>query len=567
MLYTLHDELQGGGRRRAPVGPTAKEKAEELKEKIRNNDADFLEKYMQYGYEKARLDTTVKIGNKYEKMLEIVRKHMDEQLRTSGHLGILFSEEVAKTVTLDNVKRWLRRHNDRLVKERKEDAERKVREQREEAERKEREEREEAERKERKKQEKEDDDRSKEWNAKPKEEIIKEAFELSRGSLAATLKRARLLTSTKITMDDVKKWRLENTNKEKKTDKKAFNSWVANTRKEEYQVDLFFFQDLKKKLAMKELLEERAKGGDEEARAALDTDIPVPDAYALTEATGGARPKAKAEPKLSRRIFWKSKAKAKAAPKVSARSKELQLIIKNLTWEYESGLLVVDTFTKMIAVVPMKERNWETIRPALEKAFRKLGGKPHAIYSDAEAALTSDEAAGYFHEQKIVHNITLGHAPVAERMIGVIKERIVHKLKEPWQMWWNYVDDVVEEYNSENVSRSTKMTPNEAAKASNQQEVKTNLESIRKSDNPQDIINVGDEVRVMIKKKFDKSYVPNWTDKTYKVTRKQEWNHVYLEDDNPKDPQTMYQLDDPTNDLPRYKERFMRHELLLVKKK
>ena len=62
-------------------------------------------------------------------------------------------------------------------------------------------------------------------------------------------------------MDDVKKWRLENTNKAKKTDRKAFNSWVANKRKEEYQVDLFFFQDLKKKLALKELLEKRAKGG------------------------------------------------------------------------------------------------------------------------------------------------------------------------------------------------------------------------------------------------------------------------------------------------------------------
>ena len=91
------------------------------------------------------------------------------------------------------------------------------------------------------------------------------------------------------------------------------------------------------------------------------------------------------------------------------------------------------------------------------------------------------------------------------------------------------------------------------------------MESIRKSDNPQPVINVGDEVRVMVKKKFDKSYVPNWTDKTYKVTKKQEWNHVYLHDDTPKDPQTMYGLSDPTNDLPRYKDRFMRHELLRVK--
>ena len=370
-------------------------------------------------------------------------------------------------------------------------------------------------------------------------------------------------------MDDVKKWRLENTNKEKKTDKKAFNSWVANKRKEEYQVDLFFFQDLKKKRALQELLEERAKGGDEEAKAALDAGIPVPDAYALTEASGGARPKAKAkakaEPKLSRMSLRKPKAKAKADPKVSARSKELKRIIKSLSWEFESGLLVVDTFTKMIAVVPMKNRDWETLKPSLETAFNRLGGKPYAIYSDAEAALTGYEAAGYFQEQKIVHNITLGHAPIAERMIGVIKERIVHQLKEPWQMWWNYVDDVVKEYNSENVSRSTKMTPNEAAKAENQQEVKTNLESIRKSDNPQPVIKKGDEVRVMVKKKFDKSYVPNWTDKTYKVTAKQEWNHVYLHDDTPKDPQTMYGLSDPTNDLPRYKDRFMRHELLRVK--
>ena len=110
------------------------------------------------------------------------------------------------------------------------------------------------------------------------------------------------------------------------------------------------------------------------------------------------------------------------------------------------------------------------------------------------------------------------------------------------------------------------MTPNEAAKPENQQEVKTNLESIRKSDRPQPVINIGDDVRVMVKKKFDKSYVPNWTDKTYKVTKKQEWNYVYLYDDQPDDPQTMYGPDDPTNDLPRYKERYMRHELLLVKK-
>ncbi len=142
----MQDELYGGARRRAPEGQTAKEKADELKGKIRNIDADFLEKYMQYGYGKTRFDKTVKIGNNYAKMLDIVRNHMDKKLRTSGYLGILYSEEVAKTVTMEQVTWWRRRHNDRLVKDRKEDADRMEREQREEAERKEKEKREAAER-------------------------------------------------------------------------------------------------------------------------------------------------------------------------------------------------------------------------------------------------------------------------------------------------------------------------------------------------------------------------------------------------------------------------------------
>ena len=245
--------------------------------------------------------------------------------------------------------------------------------------------------------------------------------------------------------------------------------------------------------------------------------------------------------------------------------KELLQKIKELTWEYESGLLVVDTFSKKVAVVPTKNRNWDTIRPALERAFGRLGGKPHSIYSDAEASMTKPEAQTWFRQQGIVHNITLGHAPVAERMIGVIKNKIVEKLGEPRQNWWTEVDSVVDEYNREHVSRSTQMTPNNAHKPENKNEVKTNLEAIRKLNNPQPTIDVGDEVRVMMKKKFDKNYIPDWSDKVYVVKDKKEWNHVIGHDDVPVDPQTMYSLVDPPRPLSNYKKRFMRHELLRVK--
>ncbi len=61
MLYTVQDdELDGGARRkRVPEGPTAKEKADEFKDKIRRNDAEFLDKYMQYGYEQTLLAKNV----------------------------------------------------------------------------------------------------------------------------------------------------------------------------------------------------------------------------------------------------------------------------------------------------------------------------------------------------------------------------------------------------------------------------------------------------------------------------------------------------------------------------
>ena len=62
--------------------------------------------------------------------------------------------------------------------------------------------------------------------------------------LETALHRARLYDRT-IKMDDIKKWRIENYNLEKRPQK--FNSWVANKPFEEFQADLFFFYDLRQR--------------------------------------------------------------------------------------------------------------------------------------------------------------------------------------------------------------------------------------------------------------------------------------------------------------------------------
>jgi hypothetical protein len=62
--------------------------------------------------------------------------------------------------------------------------------------------------------------------------------------LGPALKRARLHDRT-VNMADVKKWRVENYSLEKRPRK--FNAWVANRPFEEFQADLFFFDDLKQR--------------------------------------------------------------------------------------------------------------------------------------------------------------------------------------------------------------------------------------------------------------------------------------------------------------------------------
>ena len=62
------------------------------------------------------------------------------------------------------------------------------------------------------------------------------------------------------------------------------------------------------------------------------------------------------------------------------------------------------------------------------------------------------------------------------------------------------------------------MTPLEASKPENKDEVKLRLELQRRNDNQQPKLKVGDEVRVLRKKKnFEKGYTSHYSEKTYKI--------------------------------------------------
>ena len=72
-----------------------------------------------------------------------------------------------------------------------------------------------------------------------KNKIIHQAYHdpLGYGSIHNTLKDARKIDKP-ITLEDVKQWKESNV--ERKTQLKGYNSFVADHRFEEYQIDLFF---------------------------------------------------------------------------------------------------------------------------------------------------------------------------------------------------------------------------------------------------------------------------------------------------------------------------------------
>ena len=133
-------------------------------------------------------------------------------------------------------------------------------------------------------------------------------------------------------------------------------------------MDLFYFMDLKKKQAIEELRKESdSRINQEEAEAIGGPRAAAEDIARNFDVAVAAQPPASSG--------------VRRQPQAKARSKRQEILqrIRELTWEYENGLLAVDTFSKMVAVVPMKNRDWSTIRIALERAFQQMGGKPASI--------------------------------------------------------------------------------------------------------------------------------------------------------------------------------------------
>jgi len=209
----------------------------------------------------------------------------------------------------------------------------------------------------------------------------------------------------------------------------------------------------------------------------------------------------------------------------SAPLQEIQVDLFNMRSRegdvYKMGMAGIDIFSKKAMAVAIPDKKKESLLEALKQIFKELG-KPRVLVTDEEGGLVSNYVNDYLNKENIKYIINKNHAPFVERYIRTLKSMISKRLlKRPELHWYDLLFEVYIVYNRKAISSVTKMTPAEAEKKENRDQVLMNMQAQRKHNKQYDPINIGDRVRVFRKRKRvgEKEDIPLWSKTTYEVVK------------------------------------------------
>jgi hypothetical protein len=179
--------------------------------------------------------------------------------------------------------------------------------------------------------------------------------------------------------------------------------------------------------------------------------------------------------------------------------------------KFKSGLVCIDVFTKFAMVLPLQGKNGKDSAMGIIQAIHEMGHKPKIVYTDGETGFDTHALREYFLKDGIKLYMTRTHAHVAERFIRTYKA-----LLNP--QWEDYNFQVLLTYNNKLIHSSTKMTPQNASKPSNEVDVKSNLELRAKRNRTYPPLAIGDSVKIRRKRKpNEKERQIAWSTDIYKV--------------------------------------------------
>ena len=196
---------------------------------------------------------------------------------------------------------------------------------------------------------------------------------------------------------------------------------------------------------------------------------------------------------------------------------ETKIPIKNDEPRY--GLVVIDIFSKLANVVPMKEKSGPITLSAMKESFNKMGF-PMSVYSDNDRAFQAG-VKDFFEKEGITHVVTLTHANVVERFIRTMKNMIHDRVRFNRGSWSVMLSKALDKYN-DTVHSSTKMKPKDAHDDKNHMDVRVNLTRREKNTRKYPEVKVNDMVKEYNSQDNyteRKEYNSKWSNQSYKIVK------------------------------------------------
>lgn len=190
--------------------------------------------------------------------------------------------------------------------------------------------------------------------------------------------------------------------------------------------------------------------------------------------------------------------------------------------KFKIGLLMIDIFSKKMAVVPIADKTLGSVLAGIMECINKLGGYPQTLMSDEEPAITAKGVVDFLAEKGTRLITSRTHAPFSERAVRTFKSMLYKRIdasdKENPQ-WTDYIFQILLTYNNKLVHSATGLTPAQAEEDKNQIIAWGNMEMKAKHNRKYTTIEVGDRVRIYKKKKlgFQKERTPLWSELTYEI--------------------------------------------------
>ena len=181
---------------------------------------------------------------------------------------------------------------------------------------------------------------------------------------------------------------------------------------------------------------------------------------------------------------------------------------------YKYLLTVIDVFSKYGWIIPIKNKSGESVA----EAFKQIDNRhPQKLWVDKGKEFYNKHVKELFKDIYSTENEE--KSSVVERWNRTMKEKMFkYFTANNTTKYYDVLDELVNQYNNTYHS-SIKMTPVEASKKKNEQQVYNNLygEQEEKPEKPK--FKLGDRVRIIRKKgRFEKGYTPNYTREIFIVT-------------------------------------------------